>query len=60
MRASKESTKIRKIGNGRGILLSRSICNLMGVDIDDHFIIDIEEDRLILLPGKMNEGDECG
>lgn len=58
MRTSKECAKIRRIGNGRGILLSRSVCNLMGVDINDHFIIDIDEDRLVLVPERFGEGDE--
>ena len=57
MRKSNERTRIRRIGNGRGILLSRSVCRLMGVDIDDDLIIDIDEDRLILIPRREEEAD---
>ncbi|MBN1389174.1 MAG: hypothetical protein JXA22_00875 [Candidatus Thermoplasmatota archaeon] len=50
MRSSMEHSKLRRIGNGQGILLSRSICNLMGVCIGASFRIDIENDRLVLVP----------
>ncbi len=50
MRRSTERTKLRKIGNGRGILLSRSICNLIGMDIEDDFRIELEDGKLVLIP----------
>jgi antitoxin component of MazEF toxin-antitoxin module len=55
MRKSNESTKIRRIGNGRGILLSKSVCKLMGVEVDDHFTIDIDGDSLVLRPYKKED-----
>lgn len=57
MRNSTESAKVRRIGNSKGILLSRSLCKLMGVDIDDHFLIDIDEDSLILRPLKKEDAN---
>jgi antitoxin component of MazEF toxin-antitoxin module len=57
MRNSTESAKVRRIGNSRGILLSRSLCKLMGVDIDDHFRIDIDDDSLVLKPIKKGDLD---
>ncbi len=45
-----EKTKIRKIGNGRGILLSKSLCNIMGMGIEDSFRIELEDERLVLVP----------
>jgi len=56
MRRSKLTVVLRKIGNGRGILLSKSICDVMGVDIDDRFTLDIVDDRIILIP-VMRDGD---
>lgn len=50
MRSSIEHSKLRKIGNGQGILLSRSVCNLMGVKVGCSFKVDIEGDRLVLVP----------
>jgi len=50
MRRSTERTKLRRIGNGRGILLSRSICNLIGMDIEDDFRIELEDGKLVLIP----------
>ena len=49
---SVEFTKIRKIGNGRGVLLSKSLCNLMGMGIEDSFKIEIEDGKLILIPDR--------
>jgi antitoxin component of MazEF toxin-antitoxin module len=45
-----ENTKIRRIGNGRGILLSKSLCNLIGMGIEDRFKVEIEDGRLVLIP----------
>ncbi len=45
-----EKTKIRKIGNGRGILLSKSLCNLLGMSVEDSFRIELEDERLVLVP----------
>jgi hypothetical protein len=50
MRESKEDAKLIKIGNGQGILLKRSICNLMGVSVGERFMVDIEGDNLVLKP----------
>lgn len=50
MRESRENVKLRRIGNGQGILINRSICNLMGIGIGESFTLDIEGDRLILKP----------
>ena len=55
MRESRENVKLRKIGNGQGILLTRSICNLMGVGIGESFSLDIEGDKLVLRPVGGNE-----
>lgn len=52
MRISNERTKLRRIGNGQGILLSGSICRLMGIDVGSFFRVDIEDDRLVLTPQK--------
>ena len=49
-----EKTKIRRIGNGRGVLLSKSLCNLMGMGIDDSFRIELDNGKLILIP--LGEG----
>jgi len=49
---SLEKTRIRKIGNGRGVLLSKSLCNLMGMGIDDSFRIELDNGKLILIPMK--------
>ncbi len=51
---SLEKTKIRRIGNGRGVLLSKSLCNLMGMGIDDSFRIELDNGKLILIP--LGEG----
>jgi antitoxin component of MazEF toxin-antitoxin module len=55
MRRSLENTKLRKIGNGQGILLTRSICNLMGIEVGQSFSLDIEGDRLVLIPQESVE-----
>lgn len=52
MTLSKHYARLRKIGNGRGILLSKSICNLIGMDIDDNFILDIVDEKIVLIPIK--------
>jgi len=52
MRESKVNVKLRRIGNGQGILLGRTICDLMGVGPGSFFNIDIEGDRLVLTPLK--------
>lgn len=50
MNKSKLQTKVRRIGNGRGVLLSKSICDLIGMDIDDPFMVEVKEGRIILVP----------
>ncbi len=50
MSYSIEKTKIRRIGNGRGVLLSKPICNMMGMDLDDQFRVEMIDGRLILVP----------
>jgi antitoxin component of MazEF toxin-antitoxin module len=45
-----EHTKIRRIGNGRGILLSKPLCNMMGMDYEDSFRVEMESGKLILVP----------
>ncbi len=50
MTHSLERTMIRKIGNGRGVLLSKSLCNIMGMDIEDCFRVDLENGKLVLVP----------
>ena len=52
MNESREFAKIRKIGNGRGILLSKTICNLLGMDIEDIFRVELDKDKLVLIPKK--------
>jgi antitoxin component of MazEF toxin-antitoxin module len=59
MNYSLEKTKIRRIGNGRGILLSKSLCNLIGVEIDDRFRIELDQHKIVLVPIR-NPGDENG
>ena len=49
MTHSLEKTKIRRIGNGRGVLLSKSLCNMMGMDIEDSFRVDLENGKLVLV-----------
>lgn len=50
MDRSLEKTKIRQIGNGRGVLLSKSVCNLVGMDINDLFRVELVEGSLMLVP----------
>lgn len=50
MKESLERTKIRRIGNGRGILLSKPLCNMMGMDYEDSFRVEMANGRLILTP----------
>jgi len=56
MSTSREQAKLRRIGNGRGLLLSKSICNLVGVQLDDLLRVDLENGSIILTPIRMEEG----
>jgi len=55
MAGSRESAKIRKIGNGRGVLLSKPLCNLLGMEVEDTFRVEIDNGKLILVP--VQEGE---
>ncbi|MGA1819534.1 MAG: hypothetical protein ACMUHU_00845 [Thermoplasmatota archaeon] len=55
MRSSLERTRLRKIGNGQGVLLSSSVCRLMGMSVGSYFRIDIEGDKLVLIPAEGSE-----
>ena len=53
---SREIITLRRIGNGQGFLISKSICNLLGMGVDDPMRVEIEGDRLILTPLETEEG----
>jgi hypothetical protein len=56
---SKEFAKIRKIGNGRGILLPKSLCNILEVDIEDILRVETNGKYIKLIPVNKGE-DEIG
>jgi hypothetical protein len=56
MSESIEEVRLRRIGNGRGILISKSICNLVGLRFDDRMRVDIERGCIILTPIKGGGG----
>ena len=45
-------TRIRKIGNSKGILLSNSIINKLGVEENEEVIIKAENGAIIITPAK--------
>ena len=47
---SKHKTKLRKIGTGQGVLLSKALVDLMGMDLGDEFTIQIRSGEIILMP----------
>lgn len=56
---SMEFAKIRKIGNGRGILLPKSLCNILEVDIEDRFRVETNGKFIKLIPVREG-GDRIG
>jgi hypothetical protein len=50
MSRSIEEVRLRRIGNGRGFLISKSICNLVGLHFNDRMRVEIEGGRIILTP----------
>lgn len=58
MIASLLTTKLRRIGSGQGVLISKSICKLVGANVGDEFVLDIKEGSIVLLPGRKEEGED--
>jgi len=57
MSRSRLYSPLRRIGNGRGILLSKSICSLVGIEIGDEVLVDIEGEKIILIPKRRGEDE---
>lgn len=56
MSKSKYLTRLRRIGNGRGVLLSKTICQLAGMDLGGEFQVMLDDDRIMLVPFKEKGG----
>ena len=56
MPTSNYNTKLRKIGNGRGVLLSKTICQLAGMELGGEFQVILDDDRITLIPSKDEGG----
>lgn len=56
MSRSNYNTKLRKIGNGRGVLLSKTICQLAGMKLGGEFQVILDDDRITLIPSKEEGG----
>ncbi len=54
MGQSNLKVKLRRIGTGQGILISSSICKLMGVNVGDDLLIEFDGKDLLL---RTMEGD---
>lgn len=46
------SIKIKKWGNGNGILLPKALLDMLSLKVDDYLAVEMEEDRIILSPIK--------
>lgn len=51
-KANSVFTRIRRIGNSKGILLSNSIINKLGVEENEEVIIKAEKGAIIITPAK--------
>jgi len=48
MRRSNLRVKLRRIGTGQGILISSTICKMIGVSIGDDLLMEFDERGILL------------
>ena len=56
MEKSRYLTRLRRIGNGRGVLLSKTICQLAGMELGGEFKVILDDDRITLIPLREQGG----
>ena len=57
MTRSNLRVKLRRIGTGQGVLISRSVCQIMGLNIGDEMILEMDDNGIIL---RTLDGDQNG
>lgn len=58
MGRSNLKVKLRRIGTGQGILISSSICKLMGINVGDDLLIEFDGKDLLLRTMESDNDEE--
>mgnify|MGYP006283982081 CR=1 FL=1 len=56
MNLSKHKTKLRKIGTGQGVLLSKPLVDLIGMNLGDKFTVRLIDNEIVLSPDNFRRG----